>query len=47
MSTLEIEQIPTRTDKYVYLLKDSGQGRSWILRMQNRCSRRWTGWDGN
>lgn len=31
MSTLEIEQIPTRTDNYVYLLKESGQGRVGVV----------------
>jgi hydroxyacylglutathione hydrolase len=31
MSTLEIEQIPTRTDNYVYLLKESSQGRVGVV----------------
>jgi hydroxyacylglutathione hydrolase len=31
MSTLEIEQIPTRTDNYVYLLKESGQGKVGVV----------------
>ena len=31
MSTLEIEQIPTRSDNYVYLLRDSGQGKVAVV----------------
>lgn len=31
MSTLEIEQIPTRTDNYVYLIKESGQGKVGVV----------------
>jgi hydroxyacylglutathione hydrolase len=31
MSTLEIEQIPTRSDNYVYLIKESGQGKVGVV----------------
>jgi len=31
MSTLEIEQIPTRKDNYVYLIRESGQGRVAVV----------------
>ena len=31
MSTLEIEQIPTRSDNYVYLLRESGQGKVGVV----------------
>ena len=31
MSDLEIEQIPTRTDNYVYLIKESGQGKVGVI----------------
>ncbi len=31
MATLEIEQIPTRSDNYVYLLRDSGQGKVAVV----------------
>lgn len=31
MSTLEIEQIPTRKDNYVYLLRESGQGKVGVI----------------
>jgi hydroxyacylglutathione hydrolase len=31
MSTLEIEQIPTRTDNYVYLIRESGQGKVAVV----------------
>ena len=31
MTTLEIEQIPTRTDNYVYLIKESGQGKVGVV----------------
>jgi hydroxyacylglutathione hydrolase len=31
MSTLEIEQIPTRNDNYVYLLRESGQGKVAVV----------------
>lgn len=31
MSTLEIEQIPTRSDNYVYLIRESGQGKVGVV----------------
>ncbi|MEE2654683.1 MAG: hydroxyacylglutathione hydrolase [Pseudomonadota bacterium] len=31
MTMLEIEQIPTRTDNYVYLIKESGQGKVGVV----------------
>ena len=31
MSELKIEQIPTRTDNYVYLIKESGQGKVGVV----------------
>ena len=31
MSELKIEQIPTRTDNYVYLIKESGQGNVGVV----------------
>lgn len=31
MSTLDIQQIPTRRDNYVYLLRDTGQGRVGVV----------------